>query len=61
MSILEHPPSQAKKELKEVGGTKGLKLRKIARRERQEFDYVTGCTKPREMPKEQFEQEVEKN
>ena len=60
MSIHEHLPPQAKKELKEVGWTKGLELAKIARRDRQHFDCATWLHKAREMPKEEFKQEVEK-
>ena len=37
MSIHEHLPPQARKDLKEVGWTKGLELAKVARRDRQEF------------------------
>src|SRR5580692_10593672 len=60
MSIHEHLPPQARKELKEVGWTKGLELAKIARRDRQNFDCATWLHKAREMHKEQFKQEVEK-
>jgi hypothetical protein len=60
MSIHEHLPPQARKELKEVGWTKGLELAKIARRDRQHFDCATWLHKAREMPKEAFKQEVEK-
>jgi hypothetical protein len=60
MSIHEHLPPQARRELKEVGWTKGLELAKIARRDGQDFDYATWLHKAREMPKEQFKQEVEK-
>jgi hypothetical protein len=60
MSIHEHLPPQARKELKEVGWTKGLELAKIARRDRQDFDCATWLHKAREMPKEQFKQEVDK-
>jgi hypothetical protein len=60
MSIHEHLPPQARKELKEVGWAKGLELAKIARRDRQNFDCATWLHKAREMPKEQFQQEVEK-
>jgi hypothetical protein len=60
MSIHEHLPPQARKELKEVGWTKGLELAKLARRDRQAFDCATWLHKAREMPKEQFKQEVEK-
>ena len=60
MSIHEHLPPQARKELKEVGWTKGVELAKLARRDRQDFDCATWLHKAREMPKEQFKQEVEK-
>src|SRR6202790_2674988 len=60
MSIHEHLPPQARRELKEVGWTKGLELAKIARRDRQAFDCATWVHKAREMPKEQFKREVEK-
>jgi hypothetical protein len=60
MSIHEHLPPQAKKELKEVGWTKGLELAKLARRDRQEFDCATWLHKARELPKEEFKREVEK-
>ena len=60
MSIHEYLPPQARKELKEVGWTKGLELAKIARRDRQRFDCATWLHKAREMPKEEFKQEVER-
>src|ERR1700680_2291384 len=60
MSIHEHLPPQARRDLKEVGWTKGLELAKIARRDGQDFDCATWLHKAREMPKEQFKQEVEK-
>ena len=60
MSIHEHLPPQARKELKEVGWTKGLELAKIARRDWQHFDCATWLHKAREMPKEEFKQEVER-
>src|SRR5580698_524152 len=60
MSIHEHLPPQARKELKDVGWTKGLELAKVARRDGQHFDCATWLHKAREMPKEQFKQEVEK-
>ena len=43
-----------------MGWAKGLELAKIARRERQHFDCATWLHKAREMPKEQFKQEVGK-
>jgi hypothetical protein len=39
---------------------KGLELAKVTRRDRQHFDCATWLHKAREMPKEQFRQEVEK-
>src|SRR3954469_24065839 len=60
MSIHEHLPPEARSHLKEVGWTKGLELAKIARRDREDFDCATWLHKAREMPKEQFKQEVEK-
>jgi hypothetical protein len=60
MSIHEHLPPQVRKELKEVGWTKGLELAKLARRDRQEFDCATWLHKARELPKEEFKRAVEK-
>jgi hypothetical protein len=60
MSIHEHLPPKARKELKEVGWTKGLELAKVARRDGPEFDCATWLHKAREMPKDQFKREVEK-
>lgn len=60
MSIHEHLPPQARRELKQVGWTKGVELAKLARRDGQDFDCATWLHKARELPKEQFKQEVEK-
>ena len=60
MSIHEHLPPQARRELKQVGWTKGLELAKVARRDREHFDCATWLHKAREMPKEEFKREVEK-
>jgi hypothetical protein len=60
MSIHEHLPPQARKELKKVGWTKGLELAKLARRDRQRFDCATWLHKARELSKEDFQQAVEK-
>jgi hypothetical protein len=59
MSIHEHP-QQARKELKEIGWTKGVELANLATRDRQHFDCAIWLHKAREMPTEQFKQEVEK-
>ena len=60
MSIHEHLPPQARKQLKEVGWAKGIELAKLARRDRQNFDCATWLHKAREMPKGDFKREVEK-
>jgi len=60
MSIHEHLPPQARKELKEVGWAKGIELVKLARRDRQNFDCATWLHKARQMRKEDFKKEVEK-
>ena len=54
MSIHEHLPPQARKELKEVGWTKGLELAKVARRDGQLFDCATWLHKARSMPRDEF-------
>src|SRR5213078_2550298 len=61
MSIHEHLPPQARKELKEVGWAKGLELAKVARSDGQQFDCATWLHKAREMPKEHFKHEVYKH
>src|SRR6202163_4891991 len=60
MSIHEHLPPQARKELKEVGWTKGLELAKVARRDGEEFDCATWLHRARSWPKEEFKREVER-
>ena len=60
MSIHEHLPPQVRKDLKEVGWTKGLELAKLARAEGQRFDCATWLHRARQMTKEQFKREVEK-
>jgi hypothetical protein len=60
MSIHEYLPPQAKKELKEIGWTKGRELAKLARAEGQRFDCAPWVHKARSMPREEFTREVEK-
>jgi hypothetical protein len=61
MSIHEHLPAPVKRELKQMGWTKGPELAKLARRkDGQEFDCATRLRKASEMPKEEFRREVEK-
>jgi hypothetical protein len=60
MSIHEHLPPEARKDLKEIGWTKGLELAKLARTEGQSFDCATWMHKALSLPKEEFKREVEK-
>ena len=60
MSIHEHLPPQARKDLKEIGWTKGRELAKLARAEGQSFDCAPWVHKARSMPREEFAREVEK-
>jgi hypothetical protein len=60
MSIHEHLPPEVRKELKQVGWTKGLELAKLARHQGQRFESATWLHKARQMPKAEFQREVEK-
>jgi hypothetical protein len=60
ISIYEHLPPQARKELKEIGWTKGRELAKLARAEGQGFDCAPWVHKARLMRREEFTREVEK-
>ena len=60
MSIHEHLPPQVRRELKQVGWTKGLELAKLARKQGQRFESATWLHKARQMPKAEFQREVEK-
>ena len=60
MSIHEHLPPQARKELKAVGWTKGVELAKVAPRDGQRFNCAIWLHKAHEMPTEEFKREVEK-
>jgi len=60
MSIHENLPPQARKELENVGWTKGVELAKVARRDKQHFDCATWLHKARELSKEDFQQAVER-
>ena len=60
MSIHEHLPPQVRKDLKEIGWTKGRELAKLARAEGQRFDCAPWVHKARSMPREEFPREVEK-
>jgi hypothetical protein len=60
MSIHEHLPPQVRKELKEIGWTKGRELAKLVRKDGQRFDCAPWVHKAREMRREDFRREVEK-
>jgi hypothetical protein len=60
MSIHENLPPQVRKELKQVGWTKGRELAKLARAEGQRFDCAPWVHKARTMPRNEFKREVEK-
>jgi len=60
MSIHEHLPPQVRKELKEIGWTKGRELAKLARAEGHRFVCAPWVHKARSMPREEFKREVEK-
>jgi hypothetical protein len=60
MSIHEHLPPEARKELKKVGWAKGVELAKVARRDKQNFDCATWLHRARESSKEDFQQAVER-
>ena len=60
MSIHEHLPPQVRRELKQVGWTKGLELAKLARRDGQGFESATWLHKARAMLKEEFKRAVER-
>ena len=60
MSIHEHLPPQVRRELKEIGWTKGRELAKLARAEGQQFDCAPWVHKARSTPREECRREVEK-
>ena len=60
MSIHENLPPQARRELKEIGWAKSLELAKLARRDGQKFNCATWLHKAREMTKDKFRTEVER-
>jgi hypothetical protein len=60
MSIHEHLPPQAKKDLLHVGWTKGLELAKLAHKQGQRFESATWVHRARHLSKEEFKREVER-
>ena len=61
MSIHEHLPKPIKKDLPEIGWAKAVELVKVARSDRDRFDSGAWLRKAHELPKEQFQHEVEKH
>ena len=60
MSIHENLPKPIRQQLKQVGWSKAAELAKVARRDREQFKSATWLHKAREMPKQQFKEEVDK-
>src|ERR1700758_236401 len=60
MSIHENLPPQVRRELKEVGWTKGLELAKLARKQGQQFESAPWLHRARQMPKAEFQRAIEK-
>jgi hypothetical protein len=54
MSIHEHLPPQARKELKKVGWPKGVELAKVARGDRQHFDCAIWCNLVAQSPRDAY-------
>ena len=61
MAIHEHLPRIPKTELRMIGWTKARELVKVARRERRNFDCAPWVHKAQELPKEEFQREVNKH
>ena len=61
MSIHEHLPPQARKELKQVGWTKAAELAKVARSDGKAFDCAAWMHKARSLPRDEFKREVDKH
>jgi hypothetical protein len=60
MSVYECVPRQVRRELREIGWTKGRELARLARAGGQHFDCAPWVHKARIMPREEFQREVEK-
>jgi hypothetical protein len=61
MAIHEHLPRIRKTDLNLMGWTKARELVKVARREGQSFDCAPWVHKAKELPREEFQREVEKH
>jgi hypothetical protein len=60
MSIHEHLPPEVRRELKQVGWTKGRELAALARKQGQHFESAPWVHKARTMPRAEFQREIEK-
>jgi hypothetical protein len=60
MSIHEHLPPEVRRELKQVGWTKGLELAKLAKRNGQEFESAIWLHKAKSLAPQEFQREVER-
>jgi len=60
MSIHEQLPKEVKKELKQVGWSEAAELAKVARRDGQDFKSANWLHCAKELPTQQFKDEVEK-
>ncbi len=60
MAIHEQLPKTVRRKLKEVGWSKATELAKLARRDGQDFDCAKWLHKAKNLPKEEFEQEIER-
>jgi hypothetical protein len=59
MSIHEQLPKQMRKELKQVGWSKAAELAKVARRDREGFDCANWLHKAKELPIQEFKDQVD--
>jgi hypothetical protein len=60
MSIHEQLPPEVKRQLKQVGWTKGRELAKLARKQGKNFESAPWVHKARTLPREDFKREVER-
>ena len=61
MSIHEHLPKPARRDMQDIGWSKAIELVKVARSDGRQFDCATWLHKARQLPKEEFKHEVEKH
>jgi len=61
MAIHENLTRIPKRQLREVGWSKAAEMAKVARKDGNEFDCATWLHKAKELPKEQFQREVERH